>query len=179
MTIIGIDPSMNCTGVCVSIEDNNIYYMYPTKTTKKMKEFKHEYINIIPIDKEHAGIEYSDKERDKTINIYNICTSIEDVIIKYKPDKILIEGMAYNATGTVADLGGLNYCLRMLAIKHDIPFIVISPTSVKKFAVGNGSAEKDVIIDAWKRIDTNIKDIEKGIKIDDLADSYFIAHYSE
>lgn len=85
--------------------------------------------------------------------------------------------MAYNAAGAVADLSGLNYCVRMIAIKYNIDLEIISPTSVKQFAVGNGRAEKDVIIDAWKRVDNNINDIEKGIKIDDLADSYFIAHY--
>ena len=53
---------------------------------------------------------------------------------------------------------------------------ILSPTSVKKFAVGNGGAEKDVMIASWKKLDKNIKEITT-IKLDDLADSYFLAHY--
>lgn len=179
MIVIGIDLSLNCTGLCIFNGIENVYYMLPTKMTKKMKEFKHKYINIIQVDKilSDKNASYREKEKNKTINIRNICASIEDVIIKYKPSKIIIEGIAYNATGTVADLSGLNYCVRMIAIKYNIDLEIISPTSVKQFAVGNGRAEKDVIIDAWKRVDNNINDIEKGIKIDDLSDAYFIAHY--
>ena len=56
--------------------------------------------------------------------------------------------------------------------------MIVSPTSVKKFAVANGQAEKDIMIDAWKRLDKNISDV-KDIKIDDLADAYFLAHYEK
>ena len=37
-------------------------------------------------------------------------------------------------------------------------------------------SEKDVMIDAWKRLNPDIYDI-KDIKVDDLADAYFLSHY--
>ena len=74
------------------------------------------------------------------------------------------------------DLAGLNYCIRLLAKDRNINIEIVSPTSVKKFATGNGQAEKDIMIDAWKRLDKNISNVN-DIKIDDLADSYFLASF--
>ena len=45
----------------------------------------------------------------------------------------------------------------------------------KKIATGNGGADKDLMIDAWKRLDKSICDVD-SIKIDDLADAFFLAH---
>ena len=66
----------------------------------------------------------------------------------------------------------------MVLKELEVNFNIISPTQVKKFACANGQADKDIMIDAWKRLDKGINDI-KGIKIDDLADSYFLSHYQE
>jgi Holliday junction resolvasome RuvABC endonuclease subunit len=42
MIIMGIDPSINCTGVCVynTLTGNSMYYMIVGKITKKMSELK-------------------------------------------------------------------------------------------------------------------------------------------
>lgn len=179
MTIIGIDPSINSTGVCIKKGEKIKYYIIPSKMTKKMKEFDNKYIQILPYEKyDITGQEYVEKEFSKTNNIYNICLIIESLIKKHKPDMIIMEGVAYSSNGSVVDLAGLNYCIRMTSMKHNIPFKIVSPTSVKKFAVANGQATKDIIIDAWKKLDKNIRDI-RDIKIDDLADAYFIANYQD
>ena len=36
--------------------------------------------------------------------------------------------------------------------------------------------DKSVMIDAWKRMDKNISNVS-DVKIDDLADSYFLSRY--
>jgi hypothetical protein len=89
-----------------------------------------------------------------------------------------MEGVSYGSVGSAAlvDLAFLNASIRMVLKMKGIKFEIVSPTSLKKFACSNGQAEKDVIIDAWKRLDRNVSDV-KDIKIDDLADSYFLAHY--
>ena len=183
MIYIGIDPSINCTGICVSIDKSNRYYMITSKMTKKMSNFKHNYIKIIEyIKKDTKNQEYPEKELIKTNNIVNICKCIESVLDKYISDDsiyVYMEGVSYGSTGSAAlvDLSGLNFCIRQLLINKGIKFTIVSPTSLKKFACANGQAEKDIIIDAWKRLDPNIKNV-KDIKIDDLADSYFLAHYN-
>lgn len=184
MIRIGIDPSINCTGICVFDGKDNIYYMIPSKTTKKMETFSHNYIHINKYIKEDTnGKEYEDKEIAKTNNIYNICNTIQSIIKFYSlldDIEIVMEGVSYGSVGSAAlvDLSGLNFAIRMVLRNMDISFMIVSPTSVKKFAVANGQAEKDIMIDAWKRLDKNISDI-KDIKIDDLADAYFLAHYEK
>lgn len=146
--------------------------------TKKMKTFSHPRINIIEYKKEETkDLPYSQKESIKTKNIYNICVEIEKIIKQYKPQHINMEGISYGSVGSAAlvDLSGLNFMFRQLFINNNIPFTIISPTENKKFAVGNGQAEKDVMVDAWKRLEPNIPDT--SIKLDDLADAYFLSRY--
>jgi Holliday junction resolvasome RuvABC endonuclease subunit len=90
-----------------------------------------------------------------------------------------MEGVSYGSTGSAAlvDLSGLNFSIRMMLIEESVTFNILAPTAVKKFAVGNGAADKNVMIASWKKLDKTIENIE-DIKVDDLADSYFIAHFN-
>ena len=68
MIKIGIDPSINCTGICVWDTDRDIhcYYMIPSKVTKKMSIFQHDFIRILPyIKQDIKNLEYSEKEKLK------------------------------------------------------------------------------------------------------------------
>lgn len=182
MITIGIDPSINCTGVCVHESDTNThkYYMIVGKTTKKMESFQHDHIDILNYHKlETNKGEYQDKEFNKSTNIHRICSLIEYILDVFNPDLVQMEGVSYGSVGSAAlvDLAGLNFAIRMVLMKRNLEFNILAPTSVKKFAVGNGSAEKDVLIASWKKLDRHITDIT-DIKVDDLADSYFIAHYT-
>ena len=69
--------------------------------------------------------------------------------------------------------------VRNIALDNNINIFIASPTQNKKFATGNGQAEKDVMISAWKKADPKVLDIPSYIKIDDLADAYFLARYAE
>lgn len=178
MKIIGIDPSINSTGICIKDENTVKYYLIVPNITKKLSKIDNEYLKIIKYDKHDTKeLSYSEKESAKLNNIYNICNIISDIIDLYKPDNINIEGVAYSANGSVIDLTGLNYGIRLLAKNKNIPINIISPTSVKKFAVANGQASKEIILDAWKRLDNRLKNV--NIKKDDLADAYFIASYDD
>lgn len=181
MVIIGIDPSINCTGVCVydTITGNNMYYMIVGKTTKKMQKFENERVQIREYGKQTStNDEYSIKENKKTANINNICDIIKDIIHWHEPEYVYMEGISYGSVSgsSLADLAGLNHCIRMTLIDCNVDYTILAPTAVKKFAVGNGSAEKNVIIASWKKLDKNISNITE-IKLDDLADAFFIAHY--
>ena len=75
MIKIGIDPSINCTGICVWDTDRDIhcYYMIPSKVTKKMSTFQHNFVHILPyIKQDIKNLDYSEKEKLKFDNIYNI-----------------------------------------------------------------------------------------------------------
>lgn len=179
--VVGIDPSINSTGVCIHFDDDTyIYYIISSKMTKKMEKFSHRCVKFLPYDKtNYTDLEYSDKETVKSINFSKLLNNIQWIIDEYKPDKVIMEGISYGSVSgsSLADLAGLNYIIRMLLIKRNIKFIIVSPTSLKKFVCANGQAEKDVIIESWKRMDKNINDIT-DIKIDDLADAYFLSNYT-
>ena len=184
---VGIDPSINSTGICVHNIDNDStkYYIISSKMTKKMKDFKHSYIEYLPYNKlEAKDCGYSDKENRKFSNIVNICGKILDILDLFRrPDndlEVFMEGVSYGSVGSAAlvDLSFLNAAIRMSLVNIGVPFTIVSPTSLKKFACANGQADKNLMIDAWKRMDKNIADI-KDLKIDDLADSYFLSLYKD
>lgn len=181
MIIMGIDPSINCTGICIydTVTNSHTYYMIVSKRTKKMKEFKHDTVHIREYSKRDSNSgEYHIKEYNKAHNILDIVYYIKDIMHWHEPDLVQMEGISYGSTGSaaLADLSGLNFSIRMLLIEEDVEFNILAPTAVKKFAVGNGAADKDVMIASWKKLDKTIEDIS-SIKVDDLADSFFIAHY--
>lgn len=189
VTIMGIDQSINSTGVCIySVKTRNdkrkistMYYniLPEEKMKKKMKELNHKHLEFLTYDKQ-TGDDYESKELAKTHNIMDICTYIENLIRKYAPDVLVMEGISYGSTGSASlvDLSGLNFCIRMIAIKHKVIVRLASPMTVKKLATGNGGALKDEMIWAWRNCDTNIKDLS-GIKDDDLADAYWLARIYE
>lgn len=187
--ILGVDQSINCTGVCLHIIETDHsgdkpheyhsyqYWLIPAnnKCTKKMLAFSNPWITIDPY-KKMDGDDYVSKEVAKTMNIYAICDIIESIIQTEKPDTLVMEGISYGSRGSAAlvDLAGLNYCIRMMAIRRGLGIVIVSPTSLKMRATGNGGAEKEEMIWAWKQCDTNIADV-KEIKIDDLADAFFLS----
>lgn len=188
--VLGVDQSINCTGVCLhTIETDHSgkkpqefhsyqYWLIPanTKYTKKMAAFSNPWITIDPY-KKMEGEDYSGKEAAKTMNIYAICDIIESIIQTEKPDTLVMEGISYGSRGSASlvDLAGLNYCIRMMAIRRGLGMVIVSPTSLKTRATGNGGAEKEEMVWAWKQCDPNIANV-KEIKIDDLADAFFLSN---
>ena len=186
---VGIDPSINSTGVCVSGVDNkfNIYYILPSHMTKKAKSWTHDvdWLNVEEYEKLPVNNidKYHEKEFIKFSNLYVLVTTLSIVLdiiqYKYDIDYVVMEGVSYGSVkgAALVDLAFLNAMIRMTLIDKKIKFFIVAPTEVKKFAVGNGSAEKSVIINSWKRLDIKTQSIPDFVKCDDLADAYFMAHY--
>lgn len=187
MISIGLDLSINSTGVCVYNDktDEHNYFIITPKLTKKQKEFKHKSLKYILYDKEqpNKADEYREKERKKSSNISSITEQVEKIVQKYnkKGDLIcMIEGISYGSSSSsnLADLAGLNHTIRYMLWSNNIPFKTVAPAENKKFAVGNGQADKDVMIAAWKKCQPEMAKIE-DLKIDDVADAYFLSHFIE
>ena len=184
--IIGIDQSLSSTGVCIyrpGVRSGApcTYYniVASNKLTKKMTQFQHPFLTIIPYER-LEGTEYESKELAKTRNIQAICQQIRDLIRKHRPGVLVLEGISYGSVGSASlvDLAGLNFCIRNLALEMGLEVRIASPMTVKKQATGNGGATKDEMIWAWKNCDPNINDLS-GIKMDDIADAYFLARVYE
>lgn len=185
MKTIGLDLSINSTGICVCRNDKPIkYYVIASDVmSKKNQAIASEIDKKLPLKyyiyskQKPISDLYEDKENAKTSNINNIASILNDILKAEKPDHAYIEGISYGSVGSaaLADLAGLNFVIRWVLENRHIPFTIVSPTNNKKNACGNGSADKDEMIYAWEACDNRLKEYRSQLKFDDLADAYFLA----
>ena len=101
------------------------------------------------------------KPIDEVKRIRKIVEELEMMVSENTPTVAVIEGIAYgirNATALV-QLSALNYMTRAMLIDYNIPFIIVAPTSLKKFITGNGAAKKDgMMLEVYKRYGVSILD---------------------
>lgn len=224
---IGIDPSINSTGVTIleycARADNSyvqqrskMFYVVKDKLTKKensiIENYKkiHSDFNAVVYSKRCQKVTNSSSENEviKTINLINIVEEIKKIlklyINKIKLDDsfdeircfVTIEANAYSAGGrtvSLIELAGLNYLIRNMIIelsqknnfiiykkqKINVSFelIVEPPTVIKKFATTRGDADKDLMLFCFKLKNEEFFNALEGFKLDDVADSYFMAYY--
>lgn len=194
---IGIDPSLNSTGLCMQFyEDDQFikdtyYIIKPNKLTKKEIVAQEKLINFdyIIYDKIDLTL-YADNnlfsEYWKTVNMIAIVKKIKECIYDNIQGRtnyhlyIVQEGISYGSslrTKSIFDLAGLNYMIRNEFIeKENISFFIAPPTHIKKFATGIGNCKKEQIIELFKIINKDIADILP--KVDDIADAYYMAKFA-
>lgn len=143
MKIIGIDPSLTSTGVVVLVNGKiKDKYLVETKPTNN----------------------YYDEIR-RLIKIS------ESFSLDGKIDLVVVEGIAYGIkkASALAQLCGLNYLIRKRLIEAEIPFVIVAPTTLKKFITGNGTAAKEeLMLDVLKRFGVTLRD-------NNLCDAYGLA----
>jgi crossover junction endodeoxyribonuclease RuvC len=100
-----------------------------------------------------------DKPVDELRRIRKIVEEIEMIVSEQQPEIAVIEGLAFmvrNATALV-QLSALNYMVRAVLDDYNIPFVIIAPTSLKKFVTSNGKAKKDeMMLETYKRYGVSI-----------------------
>lgn len=98
---------------------------------------------------------------DEIKRIQSIVDSIMEIVNEHNPDVVVLEGIAFmsrNSTA-LAQLAALNYMIRAELMKKGIGFLIVAPTSLKKFATGKGNAQKDeVMLAVYKRWGVSILD---------------------
>lgn len=144
--ILGIDPSLTGTGV-VALEDGEIInkQLIKTKPTKGTLAELERLVKIV------GSIEYGEAEL------------------------AVIEGMAFMARNTTSlvQLAGLNYMIRHKLYKKNIPFIIVPPTSLKKFITGKGNAPKEfMLMEVYKRFNEEFRD-------NNICDAYCLARVGD
>lgn len=190
---IGIDPSLNSTGICVFIVDNDtiidtkFYIIHSGKLSKKEIKAEEKHFDIFEYKvfddptKTKETLDNPELELRKTYKARIICNEIKNILRTYMNNNTFlniyacIEGISYGSThGTksIFDLAGLNYMIRNMLLNYDeINLVIAPPTHVKKFATGMGNSNKEAMIGAFKII---YPDLELP-KIDDICDAYFMA----
>jgi crossover junction endodeoxyribonuclease RuvC len=63
------------------------------------------------------------------------------------PRMVAIEGLALGSkTGLSAERCALHYMVRVALWEAKVPFVIVAPSSLKKFATGSGVGEKSLVI---------------------------------
>lgn len=152
--ILGIDQSFTKTGI-VLLDDVNDNIVFATCIS-------------------------SSKDDDIFKRAYDVAGSISKIALQYKPDSIMMEGLAFGATGNAArDLCGLQFVIAT-KLKYDLSFElnVVSPRTVKKLACGDGSAKKGNVLEGLPPLVLSYflsLGFRKTTGLTDLADAYWIA----
>lgn len=148
MSYSGIDPSLTGSGV-VTIPDGESAYVAGTVKSKP-----------------NGDLPYDEVMR---------LVGIRDKIIEKLPDNlalVAIEGLAYMArnTSSLVQLAGLNYLLREFLVRTGTPFVVVAPTTLKKYTTGKGNCEKSmVLLKVYENFGVSMAN-------DNEADAYVLAH---
>ena len=198
---VGIDPSINSSGIYVRVEssigellEEKFYIIKGDKLSKKedTAELKNLAVfSYIIYDKQNTTNGTNiENERNKAINFISIVENIKKIIattdFRYgKMNKIYVcqEGISYGSrirTKSIFDLAGLNFMIRSMVIEMSkgfkpVELIVGTPGEIKKFATGNGNANKDLILSCFKMIYPEL-DLPK---LDDIADAYFMGMFAK
>lgn len=194
---VGIDPSINSTGITIARYENDVeaeikfYIIKNGKLTKRESAANDsidnfEYIIYNKIDLTQFKDDNHVFEYYKTKNMMEVVNTIYDLILnevkKYSAIvNVVIEGISYGSsirTKSIFDLAGLNYMIRYKLITSDIQHLnltIATPSNIKKYATGKGNANKESIMTIFKYIFPEMQNIPK---LDDIADSYFMAMFS-
>ena len=121
--ILALDLSLRQSGVAI-IDNDNIIFSGDIKTPVNMR-----------------GAERLDY----------ILKKIIQYLADYKIEFVTIEDYAYSMHGSVPDLGELGGVVRYYLYKTNIPYLIISTTSLKKFVIGKGNAPKAAMMPSIHR----------------------------
>ena len=177
--IIGIDFSLNSPGFCILTETDCKWISLHRTTNIIDKMLKKEgspfkvlgdngTVSINIIEKKEFTGEYHDKERQKILNAIYFSEIALDLLDPYLNQNSIVgmEGLSFGSSGnSLIDISMTTALIRAGVVKRINPdnFYVISPTTLKKFAV-KGNAKKDELYNALiekKSEDVRIKPLLK------------------
>lgn len=166
-TIIGIDLSLNSTGICI-LRDNTINLVSVFKTENNIEKIftRNDHFTLLNGCKELKMIlknkevdkskEYHIREREKIMNFIYLANEIKNAIIEEIKEEddvyIAMEGISFGSPGnSLIDISMLTGILRSEILKilgnESRRFFVFSPTAIKKFA-GKGNFKKIEMYDS-------------------------------
>jgi hypothetical protein len=169
--IVGVDFSLNSPGFCI-LTDHDCKWISLHRTTniidKMIKKdgspFKvlndNDSVSVNIIQKKEFTGEYHEKERQKILNAVYFSEVALDLLSPYINENTIVgmEGLSFGSSGnSLIDISMTTALIRAGIVKKINPdnFYVISPTTIKKFAV-KGNAKKDELY--HKLIDDRISD---------------------
>lgn len=200
--IIGIDFSLNSTGVCIKENGEYQFFWFPSDSNTKiaikkvssiMNVFLHKRTKIKKTKKlsKKQKLEtntnesfYRDKSKIDVIQASNLAHLIIDKLKIKGSDIIGFEGYSYGSFGQATiDLIHYQSVLRHEISKITDNFNVFSPTEIKSFFTNQGNSDKIQMIDSAikenETLDKLFKDLNYKKPIDDLSDAYAVNKITE
>jgi Holliday junction resolvasome RuvABC endonuclease subunit len=74
--------------------------------------------------------------------------AILGIVLVHQPAIVVAEGYSFGSPQQAHYIGELGGVVRLALWEHGIPFAVVPPTCLKKFATGKGNAKKDEVLAA-------------------------------
>ncbi len=139
MVVLGVDQSLRGTGLCLLSQDAEVLHLETVRPGECRGPARLAHIKARVAELLERGV-----------------------------GGMALEGYAYNAVGRVFELGEVGGVLQLLAFERGTPALIVPPTLLKKFAVGDASASKDVMVEAARQTGAAADD-------DNQADAYFLA----
>lgn len=197
MTVIGVDFSLNSTGITIHKDNTYIFYNIFNQTVKdfnKSEKYRNHrmisnYVNLIPINRNIDKTTYQTQEYDKLVDADKLTNTIIEIVSQWEASSttIIIEGFSFGSkSNSYIDLVEYQSILRfkLQSLKYNL--VILSPSEIKKAVTGKGNAKKEDVIkavikeigesnDFIRFIKNNQKNFTKDIKpIDDICDSLAI-----
>lgn len=119
MRVLSIDPAVRNTG-----------YAVLEGTPQKAKALFYDVISV-PNKVPQSGA------------LAAVTTHLANIIRKYEPDEVAVEGIIYvQSHRTAISMGAARAAAMIAAAEHGLPVYEYSPTKAKRAVVGNGKADK-------------------------------------
>lgn len=178
--IIGVDFSLNSPGFCILEKDKCKWISLHRTTNIIDKMFKkdgspfnilndNKWIDINIISKKEFIGEYHEKERDKILNAIYFSDFAINLLDPYLDESTIVgmEGLSFGSSGnSLIDISMTTALIRSAIVKKIDPnnFFVLSPTTVKKFAL-KGNSKKDELYNRLLETRSDDSRLEPLIKV--------------
>lgn len=172
----GIDYSLTSPGVCVIDVDKNKIRLHGFSSTKHQGVYTHDNITIcLDAYPSHT----CPQDRHDKLATWTLSHLPEDIT------SVTLEGFSFaSRSGLICDIAENTSILKHKLWRRNIAFQTIAPTSLKKYATGKGTADKNQMHEAFVSIKhislqtlLGFKSGKIGSPVSDLVDAFFLADH--
>lgn len=162
-TLMGLDLSLNGTGLVIIDKNANCIDYLSFTTNKKVKQKNS--ISLFELNKEESYF--------KKINF--VVQKIMDMVDKWSPIYTFIEGYSFGSNSrSVTTLAELQGCIKYELNNKHVNWKSYPPGTIKKFIASNGHAKKPQVQEALIKINPKLEEFGDNY---DLFDAYAVSVY--